>query len=43
MNKCDFGSNLLSKWQEAWKNIHEANEDNFAAAKAVERCKYVQV
>jgi len=37
LNKVDCGSNLLSKWQDSWREIHEANESNCSSARMVER------
>ena len=36
------GSNVLSKWQEAWKQIHDANESNYEAALIAERCEDIR-
>ena len=37
LNSVRCGANVLSKWQEAWGEIHEANEANYEAARLAER------
>ena len=39
-NDLEIGSNLLNKWQESWKEIHDADEGNYEAARKVERYAY---
>merc|ERR1719312_87203 len=36
LDNLNCGSKLLSKWQDSWKEIHDANEANFEAARIAE-------